>query len=160
MNNYLIPLFQFGMFSDDDIELHPGATFTFNGRVHANGNIYVAGLVKFLDKVTSAHEVLYDKMRNGAARGSASTVSMAVGPTAINVPLTKGSLNGGPTYRGPNFMDNQTISPAHQPAPCGPATFVWKTTSVQTARRHRQQIWRPIIDAFDRCRKTGTADAT
>lgn len=133
MNNYLIPLFQFGMFSDDDIELHPGATFTFNGRVHANGNVYVAGLVKFLDKVTSAHEVLFDKMRNGAARGTASTVSMAVGPTAINVPLTKGSMNGGPnivsqTSGQPNFFPGSPDGTVWNPS-----TFVWKTTSVQTA---------------------------
>ena len=133
MNNYLIPLFQFGMFSDDDIELHPGATFTFNGRVHANGNVYVAGLVKFLDKVTSAHEILYDTMRNGAARGSTSTVSMAVGTTAINAPLTKGSLSGGPNIAGqtsgqPNYFPlspNGTV--------WDPATFVWQTTSKQAA---------------------------
>ncbi|MGH9931460.1 MAG: hypothetical protein ACREA9_19810 [Pyrinomonadaceae bacterium] len=133
MNNYLIPLFQFGMFSDNDIELHPGAPFTFNGRVHANGNVYVAGLVKFLDRVTSANEVLYDTMRNGAARGSASTVSMAVGPGAINVPLDKGSLNG-----GPNIVGQTSGQPNYFPgSPDGtvwnPATFVWKTTSVQTA---------------------------
>jgi len=133
MNNYMIPLFQFGMFSDEDIELHPGAPFTFNGRVHANGNVYVAGLVKFLDKVTSAHEVLYDTMRNGAARGSVSTVSMAVGPSAINAPLTMGSLNGGPNIVGqtsgqPNFFPgspNGTV--------WNPSTFVWKTTTVQSA---------------------------
>ena len=133
MNNYMIPLFQFGMFSDDDIELHPGAPFTFNGRVHANGNVYVAGLVKFLDKVTSAHEVLYDTMRNGAARGSVSTVSMAVGPSAINAPLTKGSLSGGPNIVGqtsgqPNFFPGSPDGTVWNPS-----TFVWKTTSVQSA---------------------------
>ena len=133
MNNYLIPLFQFGMFSDEDIELHPGATFTFNGRVHANGNVYLAGLVKFLDRVTSGHEVLYDTMRNGAPRGSASTVSMAVLPTAINVPLTKGSLDGGPNIAGqtvgqPNYFPGSPTGTVWSPA-----TFVWRTTSVQTA---------------------------
>ena len=132
MNNYLIPLFQFGMFSDDDIELHPGPSFTFNGRVHANGNVYVAGAVKFLDKVTSAHEVLYDKMRNGAPR-AASTVSMAVGPGAINVPLTMGSLSG-----GPNIVGQTSGQPNYFPgSPDGtvwnPSTFVWETTSKQTA---------------------------
>ena len=65
MNNYLIPLFQFGMFSDEDIELHPGPQFTFNGRVHANGNIYVSGAVTFLDKVTTANEFIVDVLRNG-----------------------------------------------------------------------------------------------
>ncbi|PYS32388.1 MAG: hypothetical protein DMF75_12175, partial [Acidobacteria bacterium] len=40
MNNYLIPIFQFGMFSNEDIELYPLPSMAFNGRVHANGNIY------------------------------------------------------------------------------------------------------------------------
>ena len=133
MNNYLIPLFQFGMFSDDDIELHPGATFTFNGRVHANGNIYVAGLVRFLDKVTSAHELLYDTMRNGAARGSASTVSMGVGPTAINAPLTKGSLNGGPNIVGQTSGQPNLFPRSPDGTVWNPGTFVWQTTSKQAA---------------------------
>ncbi|MDQ2937810.1 MAG: hypothetical protein M3R67_09910, partial [Acidobacteriota bacterium] len=133
MNNYLIPLFQFGMFSDEDIELHPGPAFTFNGRVHANGNVYVAGAVKFLDKVTSAHEILYDTMRNGAARGSSSTVSMAVGPSAINAPLTMGSLNGGPNIAGQTVGQPNYFPGSPNGTVWNPATFVWKTTSVQTA---------------------------
>ena len=68
MNNYLIPIFQFGMFSNEDIELHPGPPFSFNGRVHANGNIYVNGNVSFLSKVTTANELVYDVLRNGVAR--------------------------------------------------------------------------------------------
>ncbi|MCM3873042.1 MAG: hypothetical protein ND895_20355, partial [Pyrinomonadaceae bacterium] len=139
MNNYLIPLFQFGMFSDNDIELHPGATFNFNGRIHANGNIYLAGLVKILDKVTSAHEVIYHKQRNGVDFGQTSVVSMGVGPTAIDVVLNKGSLQSGPHLvctaplppvgdGGPNCFPTSPTGTAW-PA----ATFVWKTTSVKPA---------------------------
>jgi Tfp pilus assembly protein PilX len=138
MNNYMIPLFQFGMFSDEDIELHPGATFTFNGRVHANGNVYVAGLVKFLDKVTSAHEVLYDTMRNGEPRGTASVVSMAVGPSAINVPLTKGSMVGGPnissqTSGQPNFFPGSPTGILNEPPPTGATSWSWETNSKRSA---------------------------
>ena len=105
MNNYLIPLFQFGMFSDEDIELHPGPAFTFNGRVHANGNIYVNGSVKFLAKVTTANEFIYDVLRNGSTRTGA-TVSMQVG--SVNVAVTKGSMNNGPN------LPTATASPAGQ----------------------------------------------
>ncbi len=133
MNNYLIPLFQFGMFSDGDLELHPGPPFVFNGRVHANGNIYVSGQVKLFEKLTSAHEVIFDKLRNGQNRSSSSAVSMGVGPTAINAPLTKGSLVDGPHIVGsmpgdPNYFPT---SPTGSVWP--PATFVWQTTSVQSA---------------------------
>lgn len=97
MNNYLIPIFQFGMFSNEDIELHPGPAFSFNGRVHANGNIYVNGNVSFLDKVTTANELVYDVLRNGVARNGA-TVAVQVGP--VRVPLTQGSMFGGPNIVG------------------------------------------------------------
>ena len=43
INNYLVPIFQFGMFSNEDLEVHPGPPFAFNGRVHANGNLYISG---------------------------------------------------------------------------------------------------------------------
>ena len=38
-----VPLFQFGVFygAGVDLEIAPGPTMTFNGRVHANSNIYV-----------------------------------------------------------------------------------------------------------------------
>jgi hypothetical protein len=65
INNYLVPIFQFGMFSNDDLEVHPGPQFTFNGRVHANGNLYVSGTTTFLSKVTTANELVVDVLRNG-----------------------------------------------------------------------------------------------
>lgn len=129
MNNYLIPLFQFGMFSDEDIELHPGPDFTFNGRVHANGNIYVNGSVKFLAKVTTANEFIFDVLRNGSTR-TGPTVSMQVG--SINVPVTRGSMTGGPN------LPAATASPAGQQgyfpgSPNGTINPSWKSTSVAAA---------------------------
>jgi hypothetical protein len=129
MNNYLIPLFQFGMFSDEDIELHPGPPFIFNGRVHANGNIYVNGDVTFLAKVTTANEFIYDVLRNGSTRTGAS-VSMQVGSTSVAV--TKGSMNQGPR------IVSATASPEGQRgyfpgSPIGTINSNWKTTSVAAA---------------------------
>jgi len=129
MNNYLIPLFQFGMFSDEDIELHPGPDFTFNGRVHANGNIYVNGSVKFLAKVTTANEFIYDVLRNGSTRSGA-TVSMQVG--SVNVAVTKGSMTLGPN------LPSATASPLGQQgyfpgSPNGTINASWKSTSVAAA---------------------------
>jgi len=129
MNNYLIPLFQFGMFSDKDIELHPGPAFTFNGRVHANGNIYVEGNVTFLAKVTAANEFIYDVLRNGSTR-TGSSVKMKVG--AITVDVTKGSMNLGPN------ITTATATPAGQRgyfpgSPDGTINTSWDSTSVAAA---------------------------
>ncbi len=126
MNNYLIPIFQFGMFSNADIELHPGPPFSFNGRVHANGNIYVNGNVSFLAKVTSANELVYDVVRNGTARAGAN-VSMTVGN--VIVPLTMGSM-----FSGPNIVGSTPGQRGYFPtAPDGTINNSWDSTSVGPA---------------------------
>jgi len=37
----LVPLFQFAVFYNRDLEFHPGPKMTLNGRVHTNGNLYL-----------------------------------------------------------------------------------------------------------------------
>src|SRR5207237_5000444 len=95
MNNYLVPIFQFGMFSNEDIELYPLPAMAINGRVHANGNIYASASTSltFQAKVTTANEFITDDWRNGTALGYY-RVSMTVG--GVNVPVTMGSMTGGP----------------------------------------------------------------
>jgi hypothetical protein len=126
INSYLIPLFQFGMFSDEDIELHPGPAFTFNGRVHANGNIYINGNVTFLSKVTAANEFVTDVLRNGSARTG--NVSMQVG--TFRVPITMGSVVGGPNF--PTALDGERgFFPG---SPNGGPSSSWDSLSVGAAQ--------------------------
>ncbi len=126
MNNYLIPIFQFGMFSNDDISLHPGPAFSFNGRVHANGNIYVNGNMTFLAKVTAANELVYDVTRNGVVRAGAN-VAVQVG--GVRVPLTMGSM-----YLGPNIVGATTGQRGYFPgSPDGSINSSWDSTSVAPA---------------------------
>lgn len=126
MNNYLIPIFQFGMFSNEDLELHPGAQFTFNGRVHANGNIYLNGIVTFESKVTTANELIYDVTRNGVVRVGAN-VAFQVG--AVRVPLTMGSMVG-----GPNIVGSTTGNRGYFPDSAdGIINSTWDTASIAPA---------------------------
>lgn len=127
INNYLIPIFQFGMFSNKDIELHPGPAFSFNGRVHANGNIYVNGNVTFLAKVTTANEFVYDVLRNGSVRSGA-TVSMKVG--SATVPITMGSMVTGPNIPGAT-AGQRGYFPG---SPNGSPNSTWNTVSVSPAQ--------------------------
>lgn len=131
-DNYLIPLFQFGLFSDGDMEIHPGPTFTFNGRVHANGNLYINGSgagsnMVFLGKVTTANEFVYERQRNGTAR--ADNISFNVSGTLVT--LNKGSVTGGPFYS--NTPDTAGYFPD---APTGTyndgqgGRFDWNATSI------------------------------
>jgi hypothetical protein len=102
MNNFLIPIFQFGMFSNEDLELHPGPAFAFNGRVHANGNIYVSGTTTFLSKVSTANELVVDLLRNGNTHDEAMNVKVNWPAAPITVPLTIGSVVNGPNVSGAN----------------------------------------------------------
>jgi hypothetical protein len=65
----LIPVFQFGLFSETDLAYFPGPGFDFGGRVHTNGNLFLAtssssGLI-FHSKITAAGEVIRAQMANG-----------------------------------------------------------------------------------------------
>ena len=41
LNVQLIPLFQFAVFYNKDLEINPGPSMTLNGRVHVNGDLYL-----------------------------------------------------------------------------------------------------------------------
>ena len=65
--NDRIPIFQFGIFYDDDLEFHPGPRFDFGGRVHSNGSLFLmasTGLY-FSSKVTAASHIFTDTAKNG-----------------------------------------------------------------------------------------------
>ena len=66
--NNRIPIFQFGIFYDDDLEFHPGPRFDFGGRVHSNGNIFMAAStgLYFASKVSAQGEIFTDVQKNGS----------------------------------------------------------------------------------------------
>ncbi len=61
----LIPVFQFGVFSDMDLAYHAGPDFHFDGLVHTNGNLFLSGqgTTIFNDQITVAK-------KTGAVAGS------------------------------------------------------------------------------------------
>lgn len=66
--NNLVPIFQFGVFYDDNMEFHPGPRFDFGGRVHSNGSIFLqanTGLY-FSSKVSAANFIYTDVSKNGS----------------------------------------------------------------------------------------------
>lgn len=139
INNYLIPLFQFGMFTDGDMELHPGPAFYFNGRVHANGNFYINGptgstntnFTNFTSKVTIAKEAVFDVLRNGTAR--VGNVKIWVGGTSgIGVTMTEGSVKNGPNKTGAT-AGTRGYNPGSPNGTVPNPDINWDTTSVLPA---------------------------
>ncbi|HEY0404089.1 MAG TPA: hypothetical protein VGC89_00065 [Pyrinomonadaceae bacterium] len=127
INNYLIPLFQFGTFSDGDLEFWPQPPMTFNGRVHANGNIYFGGDITFTSKVTTANEAVRTLLRNKA---TLTTGYSAGNPrfiiNGVTVAMNQGSVVGGPSMTQPR-TDKRGDFPG---SPTGTDNTVWKTKSV------------------------------
>jgi hypothetical protein len=57
-----IPIFQFGVFYEHDLEIHNGPRLDFAGWVHSNGNIYLNSANQyFQDLVTTPNKVFHDR---------------------------------------------------------------------------------------------------
>jgi type II secretory pathway pseudopilin PulG len=70
----LIPVFQFGVFSDSDLSYFAGPPFAFQGRVHTNGNLFLAansGPLVLDAKVTAVGEIIRDRLANNYSSGGA-----------------------------------------------------------------------------------------
>jgi hypothetical protein len=87
-----IPAFGFGMFSQTDLSFFAGPNFNFGGRVHTNGNLFLASGADlyFFDKVTAAGEVVRQTLSNNWPTSSGYTGN-------VFVPTTAGGCNTKPT---------------------------------------------------------------
>ncbi|HEV7552844.1 MAG TPA: pilus assembly PilX N-terminal domain-containing protein, partial [Candidatus Angelobacter sp.] len=108
-----IPVFQFGVFSDSDLSYFAGPDFDFGGRVHTNGDLYLAegngSKLSFHDKITAGGEIIRQTLVNGLTTSGnyTGTVNVPSGPNGCPSPtnpnagscsplgLTQGSLVGG-----------------------------------------------------------------
>lgn len=70
VNAQSIPLFQFGVFYEDDLEIHPGATMDFEGWVHTNGNLYLSSgsQLQFRSLITTPKK-LFNRRKNNYNTG-------------------------------------------------------------------------------------------
>ena len=99
--NNRIPIFQFGVFYNTDMEFYPGGTMQIGGRVHTNGNLFLCGEdLHFNGKVTAAGEVVHDTGSNGSGMFYVDSVFVSKGPGLGEAQVTQGSVNNGPNYPG------------------------------------------------------------
>jgi len=62
VNAQTIPLFQFGVFYEDDLEILPGAPMTFAGWVHTNGNLYLSSAsAGFQSQITTPDSMFWNR---------------------------------------------------------------------------------------------------
>ena len=102
-----IPVFQFGMFSEVDLSFSAADNFDFGGRVHTNGNLFLAqgggtsSTLTMRDRVSAFGEIVRKRLSNGesiAVSGSTRTVRVARAPNTFrNLLDTEGSVQDGPS---------------------------------------------------------------
>lgn len=106
----LLPAFEFGVFCDGDCDYFAGPNFNFGGRVHANGNLFLASgsNLTFTDKIAAVGQVIMDRLENGHATAAGyggnifipnaaggCPAAPGTGPAANCLQLAAGSWTGG-----------------------------------------------------------------
>jgi hypothetical protein len=96
-----VPVYQFGIFSETDLSFHAGPDFNFGGRVHTNGNLFLAegdgSTLTLANPVTAAGEIIRTNLVNGWATTSNynGTINVARAPgTYRALARNEGSLVG------------------------------------------------------------------
>ena len=96
-----IPMFQFGVFSETDLSFFPGPNFNFGGRVHTNGNLFLAAgsTLTLSDKVTAFRDVVRTNLSNGwpTSTNYTGTVNITTAPGTASyraLGMSEGSLVG------------------------------------------------------------------
>jgi len=124
----LLPAFEFGVFCDGDCDYFAGPNFNFGGRVHTNGNLFLASgsNLTFTDKLAAVGQVVMDQLENGW-------------PTATNyggnvyVPNAAGGCPGAPgTGPAANCLALPAGSWTGGFPPVGAANAAWKGISTVT----------------------------
>lgn len=92
VNAQTIPLFQFGVFYEEDLEILPGQPMTFAGWVHTNGNLYLSSAsAAFQSQITTPDSVFWNR-KNANDRLSGVTINNAAG-TAVALDFDSRSLS-------------------------------------------------------------------
>jgi hypothetical protein len=96
-----IPVFQFGIFSENDLSFFAGPDFNFGGRVHSNSNVFLAqgngATLSLADRVTSVGEIVRTNLSNGwdVNTDYQGTVRAITTPGNFrSLAVTEGSLTG------------------------------------------------------------------
>lgn len=104
--NNRIPIFQFGIFYDDDLELFRPPRFSFGGRVHSNRHFFVSPGsegIYFDSRVTAAGHIITQTWRNGNTSDMNNNKTYIKNASGVDKQLypTMGSvLNGTPNVFG------------------------------------------------------------
>lgn len=113
VNAQTIPLFQFGVFYEGDLEILPGQVMTFAGWVHTNGNLYLSSnSATFQSQITTPDSVFWQR-KDQNQRLSGVRVNNAAG-SAIQLDFDSRSLHGAAfVNRSQSRFNGRLMTEAH-----------------------------------------------
>ncbi|MFZ3200716.1 MAG: PilX N-terminal domain-containing pilus assembly protein [Candidatus Acidiferrales bacterium] len=117
-----IPVFEFGVFSQTDLAFFAGPNFNFGGRVHTNGNLWLAegsgNALTLSDKVTAAQEIITTTLENGWPRTTnpsytyTGTVNITTGSGTADLTAQNPAQSiAGTTWSTPTLLAAESASP-------------------------------------------------
>ena len=135
-----VPIFEFGIFSDSDLSFHAGADFNFGGRVHTNGNLYLAedggATLNLNDHVTAAKAIIREQLVNGYTMATYPNVCSAYTNSYCSYVNVLTTSNGCPAGTDGSQTGNcLTLAQNQGSVENGPSSTAnpnWKTLSVST----------------------------
>ncbi len=132
MFTMLIPAFQFGVFSENDLSFFAGPNFDFGGKVHTNSNLFLAQgnntQLWLRDRVTVVGEVVRTNLSNGWDTNTNYTGTVRIArsssdTTGDTLLRNEGSLRGNGPQLPPAPVPGVTPAPGENNSPA------WTTTS-------------------------------
>ena len=150
----LIPVFQFGVFSDSDLGFYSSPDLDFAGRVHTNGDLYLGVAncceLKFHDKLSAYGNVVRRVLPNGLAASSYNDTGTVWIPTA-----GQGCDGTHPPHCRAIAQDEGSVAGAGGNPPQSSQNAAWQSISLSAANYNGL-----IIDAdygLSNCGASGTA---
>ncbi len=120
--NNRIPIFQFGIFYNDDLELFRPPRFSFGGRVHSNGNFFVSPGsegIYFDSRVTATGHIVTQTWRNWntSDSGNNQTFIKNASGTPVQLLPTDGSVLNTSFGAANNVFQFPPVAPTPVPTP-------------------------------------------
>ncbi len=160
VNAQTIPLFQFGVFYENDLEILPGAPMVFAGWVHTNGNLYTSSAsANFQSQLTTPDSVFWNR-KDANQRLNGVSINNAAG-TSVLLDFDSRSLSG-PAFvtRSQQRFSGRLMTKAHGvralklplPANTPPITLVQPRSAgdnqmVQDVKMAWKSDWYITVDA-------------
>ncbi len=139
----LIPVFQFGAFSDSDLSIYNGAPLDFAGSIHTNGDLYpvpaVGSSITFHSNVSAYGNIVRTQLPNGF-----STLSQYNGDTYISTVSGSTGCASPPTAPSASGTCIHMVAPATS-SPYGDGSVSGAgSVSAQTGSSYIGSTWNPF----------------